>query len=235
MQFQDRLLLQLFTSLLTNIPQKENDIGRVLRFALFGFLFCLILLLLVGNETIKIIHRSKIGRNEISFLRVFLSASAFGIIGTILLNKSSYFSHMDFPTFGGKEVSLKEVFVQATGVFYIIMATFVLIKGIYLLTTANKMSIPPLFPGNSIIFGVLEKRFSKEIIRNFFEPLSFLVLGGIFIRLNPFFGFPISICSLSYWLMLMSDFTFNIEFERNKAIQQFFNKDKIDKNTSVIQ
>ena len=225
MQYSDRLLLYMFTNAIKNVPGSDKNDGKGLRLLFFGLAFCLLLLLFTGSETVKVVLRKKMGAGEISYLRVFLSSLAFTTIGFLLFYNAKELSDASFITFSSEEISLKGGIIQATGIFFILFAIIVFIKGFASKILAPKYNIPSMYPGDSAIFNTLEKRgYKKSTIRNFFEPLLFLIVGIISVFLNPFFALPIIICAVSYWLVLIAEYMTGLEAERINSVTAINNK-----------
>jgi len=224
-QYKDRLLFYLFTNFVKTIGRPDPT-GRAIANAIYGFFCCLLLFLFAGSEAVKLTLRRKMGTNEFSYIRIILSSAAFIGIGFLLFfTANKTFDAVHLPWFGEK-VFVNEETILGTGVFFFLFGSFLFAKGISAKIAAKikedaKENILPSYTGDSILFNSLEKKgYKKSTIRNFFEPLSFLLFGLFSFFLNPFLGLPFVICALSYWLILLAEYIFGLEAQRVDYIME---------------
>ena len=230
MDFKDRAIVSLFNSMFSNLPTDEKDNGRALRFVIFLGILAILILILTGTETIKIIHRKKQGASEVSYLRLFLNALAFGALGYYCLNNPG-----EAEWFFSRYVKIDDFAIQVVGWFYTILALVVLFFGIGQKIRADSKSsrnnltkedeLRNYYPGDSEFFGYLvEAGMSRQLVRNFIEPFSILAIAALLFAFNPLLGFPLVLCAISYWLVLFGDQASGVEDLRIMAEDYFANQ-----------
>lgn len=224
LQRQDSLIVFFLTKAFNYIPNNKDDKGNQIRFSFVAIVLILICLFLMGSEAVKIILRKRIGKGEISFIRLFLTLMLFTLLGVILLALNTEFSQsmtIQSPLPGALSFTL-------AGIFYISLAILIVVLGIYNKLEAQKRDdlkrpLPNMYPGNSRFWKSIEKksRAKRSLVRNLLDPSLFLVCGFAGLSINPFLGLPLIICSISYWIVFLIEFTVGMEKERLDAIREY--------------
>ena len=234
MQKQDKLIVYFLKSAFNSIPNKKNDEGNQTRSTAFTVILFLLCLFLTGSEAVKVFMRKKIGLGEISFIRMFLTTLFFILTAVLLIvfGPGSSESIME----GSLSYSQQSSFMFAP-LFYLSLAGLMVYLGIYNKVIARKIKLPEMYPGNSRLFWYFERKSSlrRSWIRNFFDPLIFLLLGVAGMRFNLFLGLPLILSSISYWIVFCVEYTVGIEYLRLDAISEYESRNKISNPPSRTQ
>lgn len=204
MRNSDDLFDMLFRLVLKNTfaPDKtspqDNRAENQLQLAALG------LLAFVGADALKVVFRKNFGQDGLSMVRVALSFLAFCMISTAAFILSKPETEIN-ETFGTHQSYL---FV---GVFYLILAFFVLIKGIQRKKESKThLHIHPDYKGDSyLLSGLISKNgWSQANVQNWAEPLITIALGSLLAMINLLWGIPLIFCAISIWGYQVTEYLF---------------------------
>ena len=224
LQYLDRLLWFFMKNFIDTLSTERRPDGPERpkgnpknNFWLIGLVF--IILLLTGSEIVRVINRKNTGKEMLSNIRLTLAVLVLGGYSAMLIIQPNNFSSEPFLI----QEPVKPFFVIATGSFYFIMTIFSIIWGVQSKNSPDsKVKLLPPYPGESRFFYDYEKKQKKTgLVRNLYEPLLFLGAGFASLFFNPFFGLPLIVCSVSYWICLFIENTVGIEMERKIAWQEY--------------
>ena len=118
------------------------------------------------------------------------------IIGIVAFNY--YFDYTPDSMYLGSQSSF-----LATGIFYILLTIFILVKGIKALSQQSNDAIHERYRGDSALLGFLAKgSWNPALVQNLAEPLLLLSVGFFLLPINMFWGIPLMFCAISSWLHL---------------------------------
>lgn len=173
------------------------------------------ILVLTAGEPIRIVCRKNQGRHEISYIRLALSLLEIILCGALfIIFKGSFADFFFYKTFAATNLAM-----IITGTVYILSGISVFAIGMAVKANAEKNTFfidNPEYPGDSILFA--DKNLAK--VRNFYEPLTFLIIGLLLSLLHPLIGAPLIACAIFYWICLIVEEALKIEEKRRKAILQ---------------
>jgi hypothetical protein len=223
MREQDRIVRTKLVDVITRIgdgdqgpkPTTGGSIGQF-KFAVHSALLLGAVLTIVGSETIKLLFRRKLGRNETSYQSTVLIFCVFVGYGLLCIYCPDTF---DLPFLQITDVDYNTTYV---GLIYILLALTLLLEGLTSQSTARKKTsnIPPDDIGESILFRNLDKKTENRlIIRNVYEPGIFLLVGIMEFPYTYILGAPLIICALSFWISLL------IKKKMNFKVYQIEKKD----------
>ncbi|MFN4254425.1 MAG: hypothetical protein ACK4Q5_05425 [Saprospiraceae bacterium] len=182
-------------------PQKtgkdDNRAENELMLAALG------LLAFVGADATKVVYRDNFGKDGFSMLRVVLSFLAFCLVAGIGFHFSGEETNID-PKYGRHTTYLM------AGIFYTVLAFYVLGKGIMAKKAANVSGIHPEYRGDSRLLSFLmtEKGWSQSNVQTWAEPLLTLAVGGLLAAINLLWGLPIVFCAFSIWGYMVVEYLF---------------------------
>lgn len=217
----DRLFISMFTGIFSNVPLESEPNGRgdtskLLKFGIFLVLVFLLILLFTGSETVKLVNRKKMGVSEVSFLRVVISVLVFIVFGFIALEPLDIRFQSPYYYVGTTSAYI-------TSLFFFSLAIFNFVFGISSKIKKMGSNIPNNYAGDSLFFSFLQNQFSRSTIRNFLEPVLFLILGIVCGFLgHELIGQTLGVCAVSYWIIFLIEAGFEYENERTKADEIYF-------------
>lgn len=181
-------------------------------------LVILAILLFVGAEAVKVVFRTNFGSKSINPYKLVLCAACFLAMGlfSISVIYENEFLISNFGLFS---------FI-ATGIFYIFLSLFILIKGFRQKKNAERSSDFSEYEGNSYILSFLaDEGWPQKKIKTLAEPLLCIAVGFFFSPINPFLGIPIIFCGLSVWLYQVIENIWGLNPVKNTLEQKGYSED----------
>lgn len=200
----------------SSTPQKTIEAGGKEDAAFIKLCFLLIgLLFLIGNNVVNILFRKNIGVGKDGIFSLILSVLLFSGIGILFF----YIDSKDFPFLRFNSTASYTI----TGILFIIMAAYVLFKGIYHVQNANKYNIHDSYDGESDLLSFLKEQYdwSEQTIKHFVEPFYVLFIGTLYFLYNSLGGLIIMFLALSVWLnpLVLFFFGYHQEYKRVNSTQ----------------
>lgn len=182
---------------------------------------------MVGVEPLKVIFRKNFGKKGIKVLTLLIACFAFFVIGIVILMMG--IKNKNLPT-GSLDGQISYII---TGLFYIILCFFVLIKAILLIRDAKHINQD--YKGDSHLLRFMaSKWWSRERIQGIAEPFYTIAFGICFsLNVNILGGLPIVVCGLSLWgYMIMEKLFFGNRME-NQIVSSNERLNKSDEFNNV--
>lgn len=160
------------------------------------------ILLFVGVEAVKVVFRKNFGVKGINIFRLVLCFGCFLALGIGLIVAAGE-SSLDTNWFSSSSFLI-------SGAFYIIVAVYILRKGIIGRMRAVKSQNFSDFTGESDLLSTLATDYgwSDNKIKYLGEPLYTLLIGFAFIFYNPIASIPFIFCAISVWAHAALEFLF---------------------------
>lgn len=172
-------------------------------------LLALALLAYAGVEAVNLMFRKNFGKKGVNVYRLLLSSLAFVVIAVVAFNY--YFDYTPDSMYMGSKSSF-----LATGIFYILLTVFILIKGITALSQQSDHAIHERYRGDSALLGFLAKgSWNPALVQNLGEPLLLLSFGFFLMPINLLWGIPLMFCAISSWLHLLMETIMGVLGVRN--------------------
>lgn len=174
---------------LKNILSSGDDKGKEdkLLYAIMA------LLLYSGSEGISIIFRNNFGRNGLNIGMII--GCFIGLGGIAGFSFYFYFTPEKMPEGYGSPLSY-----LITGIFFSIIAIFILVRGIVLIWNALEAGDLSEYPGESNLLSFLKKeRWSDGQIKFIAEPFTVISIGGAYAFFNLMGGLALMFCAVSVW------------------------------------
>jgi hypothetical protein len=151
------------------------------------------ILVFVGREAVNVVFRRNFGAAGINVPRLILCSILFTSISVL-----AFFQVDSTDEFATETGTSDSHFI--TGMLYIIMALYVLIKGIVHRTKAIKNGNFSNYRGDSYLLGFLKKDgWKQQTIQNMAEPLLTLAIGSCLCFYDLLAGIPLIFCAVSVW------------------------------------
>ena len=192
------LFHQAYTNLIDSMNEKNNAAQFRFTLAAIGILF------FTGAEAVRVVFRKDIYISQYSMIFIIVAFLCFTCLGVVPF---FLFEYADENTlfFGNSDIQF------VTGILYIALAVFVLIKGI-MYGMKSKEGVGSLSENglnNTLTFLSGGKSgWSQKQIQNIGEPVFILLLGIILCFINILAGLPLVACALSVWLFQLFNYVF---------------------------
>lgn len=151
------------------------------------------ILVFAGREAVSVVFRKNFGAAGINIARLILCFLLFSGISTI-----AFFQVNSTDEFATETGTSDSHFI--TGMLYVTLALFVLVKGIAQRTKAIKNGNFSNYGGDSYLLSFLIKDgWKQQTIQNLAEPLLTLAIGVVLCFFNLLAGIPLIFCAISVW------------------------------------
>lgn len=178
------------------------------------------LLAFVGADAMNVIFRKNFGSQGLNLFRVVLAFIAFLLIAV----GAFFFSNPEFEM--DARLGSHESYVVVS-IFYVVLAFYVLIKGIKHKKVSATLNINPEYAGDSsLLSGLIEKDgWSQRNVQKWAEPFLTLFSGGLLAAINLLWGLPIIFCALSIWGRQIAGYVLGWDTVSKKMQQHGYRKD----------
>lgn len=174
-----------------------------------AILLALALLAYSGVESVNLIFRTNFGNKGVNVYRLILSVLSFTVV-TVFAFKNYFNFNQDSMAIGSESSFL------ATGIFYILLILYILIKGIRSFFQKSTNVIHERYRGDSQLLGFLIKgNWSPSLVQNLAEPLLLLSIGFFLLPINSLWGLPLMFCAISSWIHLLMESIMSVVGIRN--------------------
>jgi hypothetical protein len=152
------------------------------------------LLAVIGEEGVQVIFRKNFGKKGLSPFRIVACSILLGVIS--FLSFKSFFD-IDF-----RFVEANSTTFVLSGIFYLIFALLILIKGFVAIKEAEDSKEHPEFAGDSelLSFLVKENKSNQQRVQLLEEPVLVLAIGVLISSINFLWGLPLVYCAFSVWI-----------------------------------
>ena len=193
-----------------------------------AILLALALLAYGGVEAVQLIFRKNFGKKGVNVYRLILSTIVFVVLAIVSFNYYNDYTS-DLISMGSKSSFL------ATGIFYLALAVFILVKGILALSQKKTHAIHESYRGDSGLLGFLARgTWSQSLVQNLAEPLLLMSIGFFLLPINSLWGIPLMFCALSSWIHLLMETIMGIVGIRNILSDKGFVHSKNKGFTEVV-